>query len=45
MLAIMEKYGWDYYTYMNQPNWLLDLAQHKLSIENKMANKAAEQPE
>jgi hypothetical protein len=35
MLEILERYGWDYATYLNQPAWLLDLIVHKLEIEAK----------
>jgi hypothetical protein len=40
MLVVMEKYGWDYHTYMNQPSWLLDLARKKMALENKIAAHA-----
>lgn len=42
MLEIMKEYGWDYFTYQNQPAWVLDLASKKLGIEAKLAEKQAE---
>lgn len=27
--------GWDYYQYIAQPNWFLDLIKNKLQIDNK----------
>ncbi len=42
-LEVMEKYGWDWYTYQNQPSWLLELASQKLHIEARLsAQKEAE---
>lgn len=38
-LELMEIYGWDYQTYLNQPPWLIDLAIRKLDIQAKL-NKA-----
>ena len=35
MLEIMEKYGWDYHTYMQQPSFLIDMIVQKMSIDNK----------
>jgi hypothetical protein len=37
MLEILERYGWDYFVYMRQPAWLLDLIVHKMEIEAKKA--------
>ena len=42
MLEIMEKYGWDHKTYLDQPSWILDLAIKKLDIEAKLREKAQE---
>jgi hypothetical protein len=41
MLTICERYGWDYFTYINQPAWLLDLIVRKMDIE---AQKAQQEP-
>ena len=37
MLEIMEKYGWDYHTYQNQPEWVIDLILEKIKLEGKIA--------
>jgi hypothetical protein len=42
MLEIMEKYGWDFYTYEKQPSWILDLAVKKIGIEAKKSKQASE---
>lgn len=34
----MREYGWDYYKYLNQPTWVIDLAREKLKIEAIRAN-------
>lgn len=38
----MKEYGWDWYTYQNQPTWVIELAIRKFSIEGKLAEQAAE---
>jgi len=35
MVAVCQEFGWDYYTYINQPSWFLALVRHKLIIDNK----------
>lgn len=35
MLEICEKYKWDYYTYLAQPTWVIDLIIKKLTIDAK----------
>lgn len=35
MLEIMEKYKWDYHTYMIQPTWLIDMIVQKMEIDTK----------
>lgn len=37
MVAICERFGWDYYTYLSQPYWLIDLIAEKWSIDAKRA--------
>lgn len=34
----MEKMGWTYEQYMNQPNWVIDLILTKTSLESKVQN-------
>jgi len=34
----MKEYGWDYYTYINQPVWVVDLAREKLKMEAIRSN-------
>ena len=43
MLHVMKEYGWDFYTYKNQPAWVIELAMRKLDIEGKLAKMAQEQ--
>jgi uncharacterized protein YaaN involved in tellurite resistance len=43
MLEVMEKYGWSYYTYLDQPTWVIELIQEKMRAEARLAKKAAEQ--
>lgn len=38
----MREYGWDYYTYLAQPTWILEMAIEKMTVEAKLAAKAAE---
>lgn len=40
----MKDYGWDHFTFESQPAWVIDLAIQKMTIEAKLAAKAAEQP-
>jgi hypothetical protein len=37
MLAIMEKYGWDYHTYIKQPYFIIDLIVQKMVIDASKA--------
>lgn len=39
VLELCEKYGWDYYTYHNQPNWFLELAKVKFRLDNERLNR------
>mgnify|MGYP007071573818 CR=1 FL=1 len=32
---ICEKMGWDYYTYLDQPTWFVELLIQKMEIDNK----------
>jgi hypothetical protein len=43
MLEIMKEYGFDYYTYMNQPAHIIELATRKFIIESDLAAKRSEQ--
>ena len=38
-VIICQKMGWDYYTYIHQPTWFLELIRIKLKIDNEKANK------
>lgn len=40
ILELCEKYGWDYYTYLNQPSWFLELAKIKYSLDNQKLARA-----
>lgn len=40
VLEIMEKYHWDYHTYLSQPTWLIATIVDKLKID---ARKRKEQ--
>ena len=35
VVVICEKFGWDYYTYYNQPDWFLELIKIKFQIDNE----------
>lgn len=37
MLEIMEIYGWDWYTYLSQPAWVLTLACDKIKVTRQLA--------
>ncbi|MCK5493931.1 MAG: hypothetical protein KAJ14_12545, partial [Candidatus Omnitrophica bacterium] len=39
MVAICQEFGWDYYTYMRQPDRFLRLVKHKLQHDNERAKK------
>jgi len=39
MVAICQEMGWDYWTYMNQPQWFLDLLRDKLVLDSKELKK------
>ena len=41
ILEICEKYGWTYNGYMDQPNWFLELAKIKYSLDNEKAIREA----
>jgi hypothetical protein len=40
----MERYGWDYHTYIQQPAWLLELIVHKMEIEAKKEKSLTNNP-
>lgn len=35
----MERMGWTYEEYMNQPNWVIDLITEKQNIEGRAQSK------
>lgn len=35
IVVICEKYHWDYYQYLNQPAWFLELVQIKMRLDNE----------
>lgn len=37
ILEICEKYKWDYYTYLAQPVWFIELIHDRMSIDAKKA--------
>jgi len=39
MVVICEKFGWDYYTYLSQPNWFLELAKIKYKLDGERIEK------
>lgn len=43
MLEVLKEYGWDYFTFMRQPSWIIDLAIQKVVAEARIAAKAQEQ--
>jgi len=38
VIDICEQFGWDYWTYMNQPTWFIDMIIEKRKIEAKKEN-------
>lgn len=42
MVQIMEKFGWDYYTYMLQPNWLIDNIKRMYVAQADVKNATAD---
>ena len=39
MVAICETMGWDYFQYLEQPSWFVDLIIEKMSIDAKKAKE------
>lgn len=39
MVAICQEFNWDYYTYLNQPTWFIDLIQDKLKLDSDKIKK------
>lgn len=37
IVAICELFGWDYYTYMSQPKWFIDLIKAKMTVDAQKA--------
>lgn len=35
MITMCEKFHWDYYTYMKQPSWFIELAKIKMQLDNE----------
>lgn len=35
MVTICQEFGWDYYTYMNQPSYFIELIKEKMIRDNK----------
>lgn len=35
IVVICEKYGWDYHTYMSQPEWFLSLIHQRMLLDAK----------
>jgi len=35
MVEVCKQFGWDYYTYLAQPIWFIDLILEKMSIDAK----------
>ena len=33
MIEICERFGWDYYRFLNQPSWFIDLIIEKIKAE------------
>jgi len=38
MVAICQEMGWDYFTYLNQPKWFLELIETKFEIDSRQKN-------
>ena len=43
MVEICEKFKWDYYTYINQPHWFIELIVEKMIIDAKKEAARAKQ--
>lgn len=41
-VLLCEKMGWDYYTYLRQPLWFINLIVGKMQIDAKEAKKEQE---
>ena len=39
MVNVCEKMGWDFFTYMAQPKWFVDLIAAKMGVEAKHFNQ------
>lgn len=39
VVEICMKFGWDYYTYMEQPSWFIDLIIFRMTIDAKKAKQ------
>ena len=39
IVTICEKYKWDYYQYIAQPVWFLDLVKLKFILDNEKAER------
>ena len=42
MVVICEKFGWDYYTYMSQPSWFLELIKIKYELDGERMKREIE---
>ena len=40
IVTICEKYGWDYYQYMSQPSWFLNLVSLKMKLDNEESKRS-----
>jgi hypothetical protein len=40
ILRLMEKYGWTYQQYLDQPDWLIQFAHAKLSAEDSFSSES-----
>lgn len=41
MVHICREFGWDYFTYMLQPTWFIDLIVEKMNIDSVHAEAEA----
>lgn len=39
IVTVCEIYGWDYYTYLNQPSWFIELIKVKMKVDNDKIKK------
>lgn len=37
MIEVCRLYGWDYYTYLAQPAWFIEMILERMSIDGKKA--------